>query len=52
MPACAVVGTSGISPQRPALAMYVDIADRRQFLSQLPKEDAHWKRIAQLSKES
>ncbi|MEM5428689.1 tripartite tricarboxylate transporter substrate binding protein [Cupriavidus oxalaticus] len=33
-------------------SMYVDIADRRQFLGQLPKEDAHWKRIAQLSKES
>lgn len=33
-------------------SMYVDIADRRQFLSELPKEDAHWKRISQLSKES
>ena len=32
-------------------SMYVDIADRRQFLTELPKEDAHWKRIAQLSKE-
>lgn len=31
---------------------YVDIADRRQFLVELPQEDAHWKRIAQLSKES
>ncbi|AJG22459.1 putative exported protein [Cupriavidus basilensis] len=33
-------------------SMYVDIADRRQFLTAFPKEDAHWKRIAQLSKES
>ena len=33
-------------------SMYVDIADRRQFLTELPKEDAHWKRVAQLSKES
>jgi len=33
-------------------SVYVDIADRRQFPGQLPNEDAHWKRIAQLSKES
>ncbi|AQV97336.1 ABC transporter substrate-binding protein [Cupriavidus necator] len=33
-------------------SMYVDIADRRRFLTELPKEDAHWKRISQLSKES
>lgn len=33
-------------------SMYVDIADRRHFQADLPKEDAHWKRIAQLSKES
>ncbi len=33
-------------------SMYVDIADRRQFLAELPKEDARWKRISQLAKES
>jgi len=33
-------------------SMYVDIADRRQFLAELPKEDARWKRISHLAKES
>lgn len=33
-------------------SMAVDISDHQKFLAEMPKEDAQWKRIAQLAKSS
>lgn len=32
--------------------MYVELVEHRAFQADLPREDAHWKRIAQLTRAS